>query len=332
MRGYVYALVNSSLPDLVKVGKTTRLPSERVQELSRATGVPTPFVVAFEQPFANCDAAEREVHRELERRGLRQSANREFFRASAAEVTRIILAVHDAADEGPDQGEASDGTILEPFDEAEEVLAEAYRYFAGDGRLKDMARAAKLLERAARLGSSQACYDLGFLYQNGIGVTEDEDKALQFFTEAAERGDARAYPYMGRIYLMKASAAMAEIDVAALLKGNKATADRSRVFRENVSRCAELFVDASENGISDQDYDQGLRYLLDTQLIEGGVTGLPTKVQGALRERAATLLRLIHTEMDQLRASDPELAARSAARLKDSVRWLKKAAEGAERL
>src|SRR5947207_4857136 len=91
MRGYIYVLVNSSLPGLVKVGKTTRLPSERVQELSGATGVPTPFIVAFEQIFEDCDAAEACVHAALERQGLRQSNNREFFRASAAEVIRVIL-------------------------------------------------------------------------------------------------------------------------------------------------------------------------------------------------------------------------------------------------
>lgn len=71
--GYVYLLVNSSMPGLVKVGKTTRPAFDRVAELSGATGVATPFIVAFEQAFADCDAAEQFIHAELERRGLRQS-------------------------------------------------------------------------------------------------------------------------------------------------------------------------------------------------------------------------------------------------------------------
>jgi hypothetical protein len=44
-----------------------------VQELSSATGVPTPFIVAYEQQFSDCDAAEAHVHAALERKGLRIS-------------------------------------------------------------------------------------------------------------------------------------------------------------------------------------------------------------------------------------------------------------------
>jgi hypothetical protein len=50
--GYLYVLVNSSMPGLVKVGKTARSPTQRADELSGVTGVATPFIVAFEQQFA----------------------------------------------------------------------------------------------------------------------------------------------------------------------------------------------------------------------------------------------------------------------------------------
>ncbi len=99
--GYIYVLANSSMPGLLKVGKTTRLPSERVAELSGATGVPVPFIVAFEQFFSDCGLAEDYVHLELERRGFREASNREFFRASANEVIRIILQAPGLADGAP---------------------------------------------------------------------------------------------------------------------------------------------------------------------------------------------------------------------------------------
>lgn len=35
-RGYIYVLANSAMPDLVKVGKTTRTPAERAAELSKS--------------------------------------------------------------------------------------------------------------------------------------------------------------------------------------------------------------------------------------------------------------------------------------------------------
>ena len=56
--GYLYVLANSSIPGLVKIGKTTRLPSERADELSRVTGVATPFIVVYEDYFDDCAAAE----------------------------------------------------------------------------------------------------------------------------------------------------------------------------------------------------------------------------------------------------------------------------------
>jgi hypothetical protein len=49
--GFVYVLINPSLPSYVKIGKTTKDPSIRAAELSSATGVPTPFYVAYEAYF-----------------------------------------------------------------------------------------------------------------------------------------------------------------------------------------------------------------------------------------------------------------------------------------
>lgn len=75
----MYVLANSSMPGLVKVGKTTRLPSDRADELSGVTGVATPFIVVYEEYFDDCDAVEAHVHTRLAGKGLRLSANREFF-------------------------------------------------------------------------------------------------------------------------------------------------------------------------------------------------------------------------------------------------------------
>src|SRR5262249_27535580 len=57
--GFVYALLNPSMPDLVKVGRTTRDPKGRADELSHATGVPTPFLVAYKRFFSDCEQAEQ---------------------------------------------------------------------------------------------------------------------------------------------------------------------------------------------------------------------------------------------------------------------------------
>ena len=73
--GYVYALINPSMEGLVKVGRTTRDPRDRAQELSLATGVPTPFLLAFFRFFSDSRQGEQYVHALLERQGYRVTAN-----------------------------------------------------------------------------------------------------------------------------------------------------------------------------------------------------------------------------------------------------------------
>lgn len=45
--GYVYILENDSFKDLVKIGSTKYDGHKRARELSRSSGVPTPFRVAY---------------------------------------------------------------------------------------------------------------------------------------------------------------------------------------------------------------------------------------------------------------------------------------------
>lgn len=79
MKGFVYLLLNPTFPNMVKIGKTTKDPEVRVKELSRATGVPTPFKLIYQIFVSNCDVVEKEIHFELQNNGLRNTSNREFF-------------------------------------------------------------------------------------------------------------------------------------------------------------------------------------------------------------------------------------------------------------
>lgn len=76
--GYIYILINPSLDGMIKVGRTTRDPQERARELSRATGVPTAFRVAYESFVEDCEQVESELHARLS--DFRVSKGREFFR------------------------------------------------------------------------------------------------------------------------------------------------------------------------------------------------------------------------------------------------------------
>ncbi len=93
--GYVYVLINPSMEGLVKIGKTTKDPKERAKELSSATGVATPFIVAYYKAFSNCDEAERMIHKQLEAKGVRYNSNREFFEIETCEAVEIVSSLAD---------------------------------------------------------------------------------------------------------------------------------------------------------------------------------------------------------------------------------------------
>jgi hypothetical protein len=89
--GYLYILTNPSLSNMVKIGKTTRNPRDRINELSAATGIPTPFVLAFDAYVEDCDKAEAYVHARLEKDGYRVAKNREFFRIDLSTAIASVL-------------------------------------------------------------------------------------------------------------------------------------------------------------------------------------------------------------------------------------------------
>ena len=75
---------------LVKVGKTTTSPSQRMVEL-HSTGVPTPFVIEFAAEVDDCHACEKAAHRVLAK--YRLSSNREFFRTTVRHAIAEMLPV-----------------------------------------------------------------------------------------------------------------------------------------------------------------------------------------------------------------------------------------------
>ena len=88
--GYVYILTNPALPGLLKIGKTTRTPALRAEELSKPTGVPRPFEVAYALYVLDCHRVEKRTHQQLAQVRVR---GREFFElpldAAVAAVDRV---------------------------------------------------------------------------------------------------------------------------------------------------------------------------------------------------------------------------------------------------
>lgn len=170
--GYLYALVNQSMPGIVKVGCTTRNPFDRAKEL-HTTGVPTAFSVAIAIAVKDTKSAESKVHMMLELEGKRVERGREFFMVSISDLiyTFAKLSSDHILESNADKKETSLEEILE--------MASIYRQGRGD-TAPDIKKSISLYEEAARLGSASACGWLGYIYRNGKGITKSPSKSVYY--------------------------------------------------------------------------------------------------------------------------------------------------------
>ena len=167
--GYIYVLINSKIPGLTKIGKTTRSPEERAAELSGSTGVPSPFIGAFQQPVQNCSAAELWVHGELERHGLRHAMNREFFDGPLHQIVAVVAKSVDVVALDTDAiAIAIDPQSGDPFALAKDLynVGEAWELGTG-GRLPDAKKALQHYLQSAATGFCPAYVAAGEIYLHG---------------------------------------------------------------------------------------------------------------------------------------------------------------------
>lgn len=65
---------------------------------------------------------------------------------------------------------------------------------------KDYVNAAISFEKAAGLGDAEAQFSLGDMYAQGLGVSQDDQKAMSWFRKAAEQGFIPAQVNLGVMY------------------------------------------------------------------------------------------------------------------------------------
>ena len=214
-KGFIYALINTSLVGLVKVGRRDRDPELRAQELSDHTGVPTPFLVAYKRLVSDSEQAEAWVHAILDRGGFRLSERREFFKAPLHEVVDAICSYPDTSlsEDAPlasgertitvgrqenCPGDASPDQMPVWLDLLEE--AEAYNYGLGE-HLEDPVEAFALYRQAAQLGSAEAYRRIGELQSEGRGTVRSADQALISYKKAISLGDVIAHAKMADLFI-----------------------------------------------------------------------------------------------------------------------------------
>lgn len=87
-RYHIYVLENDTMPGLLKIGYTKSTPEQRAAQLSKSTGVPSPFKVVFAAKCHDGAGIEYEVHKELAT--FRVNNEREFFSCTLEEAKKAI--------------------------------------------------------------------------------------------------------------------------------------------------------------------------------------------------------------------------------------------------
>jgi hypothetical protein len=88
VKGWVYVMTNESMPDLVKVGFSTKDPSLRAAELNH-TGVPTPYQVIYEGLVHEPRAVEQRAHVLLKSHRV----GKEWFRCDVQTAVAAIQSI-----------------------------------------------------------------------------------------------------------------------------------------------------------------------------------------------------------------------------------------------
>ncbi|MGQ0662310.1 MAG: GIY-YIG nuclease family protein [Pseudomonadota bacterium] len=105
--GFIYVAVMSAMPKLVKIGKTTRDPDERLAEISHGLGVPEEFSCAFKMRFTDCHHAESVIHAVL----AKQRYNKEFFELSIDDAVAAVRKVKALLENGAHENGYSAGSV-----------------------------------------------------------------------------------------------------------------------------------------------------------------------------------------------------------------------------
>ncbi|HHF6298605.1 TPA: tetratricopeptide repeat protein [Haemophilus influenzae] len=102
----------------------------------------------------------------------------------------------------------------------------------------DYQTAFKLWLPMAEQGYAQAQGGLGMMYERGLGVKQDDFKAVKWYRKAAEQGHANAQANLGSAY------------------------SAGRGVRQDYIEAVEWFKKAAENGSADGQFKLGLVYLI----------------------------------------------------------------------
>lgn len=176
-------MINPALSGMVKIGLTVDDSLNRARQLSRHTGVPQDFEVAYEELVSDCVAVEQFLHQRFQQ--WRVNARREFFRIPLKDA---IAALQQAATRYP-----IDATREEKVDILPQLESRLRRWLRRDlvglyiSVVQDIVYLEQIFQPHATLHDFETKkIDLGF-----IGDDEDPDELMFEATRPANENARR---------------------------------------------------------------------------------------------------------------------------------------------
>ncbi|WP_372814542.1 tetratricopeptide repeat protein [Psychrobacter sp.] len=97
--------------------------------------------------------------------------------------------------------ESSNTKILSNQNTAAEIYELGVAYYEGDSVPEDDDKAFEWYTKAADQGLDVAQLNIGGLYENGYGVPQDYDTAFEWYKKAADQGNQEASNRIGRLVM-----------------------------------------------------------------------------------------------------------------------------------
>ena len=181
-----------------------------------------------------------------------------------------------------------------------DVFSQAFQLDDERKREEAFAKALSLFQQAQSMGSAEAIYMIGYMYETGNGVPQDNDIAVSHYEEAARSGYAEAYRH-----LILVQNQLRRYEAAAL----------------TFLRYYKAFPQHAEQGFADFAFSPQVlravqRELRDTGYYQGAIDGIIGRgTRGAIRQYVAEQLpdEMIHSDYGSDYTSDSETGPRSTA-------------------
>jgi hypothetical protein len=211
--GYICVIINQSLPNCVKFGKTTKNPPNQDFELLMESGISTPNIFIYESYFSDCDEAESYICTLLKSRGFSSLQNREFFLVSSTDAINAIFEAKEKFGSKINEVTTFKDKMLSELSHEEnenkkllinKIVNEAvsYKYGAGD-YIEDKNKAISLYKEAAKLGSADAYIQLADLVANFKG---DVKQGLDWLMRGADNGFYECWLELAKAFVGKNTA------------------------------------------------------------------------------------------------------------------------------